>query len=384
MPADEDTKRAYVNELIEEIKAMVTEDIKDDSSLDVDSIFIGGGTPSILSGEDIKRILYTVDLQFNILPGAEISIEANPGTIEDDSKCQLWKQAGINRVSLGLQSAIDDELKLLGRIHSFADFKDSFGILRRNGFDNINVDLMSALPGQDKDSWRYSVEQVLLLEPEHISAYGLIIEEGTPFHEKYSAEDEKRAAGEDTKLLPGEDMERAMYTMTKDILQAAGYQRYEISNYSKPGRECRHNIKYWTGKDYLGLGLGASSLIRGKRYKNIVDLSDYLGMYTDEKYYYYNNVYEEVTTLSLKDKMEEFVFLGLRMMKGIDPKEFNNSFAINEFAGQAASFENIYLESFEEFERQGLLELKDKYWRLTDKGIDVSNFVLSELLLEDE
>ena len=175
-----------------------------------------------------------------------------------------------------------------------------------------------------------------------------------------------------------------MYTMTKDILQAAGYQRYEISNYSKPGRECRHNIKYWTGKDYLGLGLGASSLIRGKRYKNIVDLSDYLGMYTDEKYYYYNNVYEEVTTLSLKDKMEEFVFLGLRMMKGIDPKEFNNSFAINEFAGQAASFENIYLESFEEFERQGLLELKDKYWRLTDKGIDVSNFVLSELLLEDE
>lgn len=344
-PADEAVREQYIDALKEEIRQQKSFG----SEYKVISIFIGGGTPSILEGAQIAEILKEIRNYFAMEVDAEITIECNPGTLSED-KLSCYKKSGINRLSLGLQSADNQELKLLGRIHTYEEFLESFSLARKVGFGNLNVDLMSALPGQTKESWQETLRQVIALNPEHISAYSLIIEEGTPFYERY------KPGGREEYLLPDEDMERQMYYDTRDILGAAGYERYEISNYAKPGFECRHNLGYWERREYLGLGLGASSLIKGIRYQNHKKLSAYLkGDYT----------HEEVQKLTRKEEQEETMFLGLRKAEGILLTE---------------ELLEVYKETLQRLQQKGLLLWEGGRVRLTDLGIDVSNYALAEFL----
>lgn len=341
-PAGEKTREKYVERLLEEIRQ--TEFLS--KEYQVVTVFFGGGTPSILEGEQIQNILKQLKSQFHFREDAEITIEANPGTV-DREKLLQYRKAGINRISFGLQSADNRELRLLGRIHTWEQFLESFRLARETGFENMNVDLMSALPGQTPESYRKTLERVLELEPEHISAYSLIIEEGTPFYEKYENHPE---------LLPPEDEERQMYYDTKEILHVHGYERYEISNYAKPGYACRHNLGYWNRTDYKGYGLGAASLLNNVRYSNETDLQKYLeGKFAGNE--------EHLTEQAIR---EEYFFLGLRKMEGVNP--------------------GIYREHYEKLLRrlqmQQLLSEKNGKIYLTEKGIDVSNYVLAQFLDE--
>lgn len=261
-PAGREVQAQYVDRLLEEIQkaAPLAEDYE------VVSAFFGGGTPSILPKEEIGRVMELLHRQFDWKADAEVTIEANPGTV-DGRKLDAYRSFGINRISFGLQSADNEELQKLGRIHTWEQFLESYESARAVGFTNINVDLMSALPGQTRKSWQETLQKVLVLNPEHISAYSLIIEEGTPFYEKYADHPE---------LLPPEDEERQMYYDTKRILAEQGYERYEISNYARKGYACRHNLGYWSRRDYKGFGLGASSLLNSVRSTVQEDLTEYL------------------------------------------------------------------------------------------------------------
>lgn len=354
--APERVYQEYVEKLMEEIYGQ-SADFQD---YVVSSIFLGGGTPSILPAELVEALFVVLYDCFDIARDAEITIEANPGTLTME-KLQTYRRCGIDRLSIGLQSADDEELRTLGRIHCFDDFLKSFQRARQAGFTNINVDLMSALPGQSVQSWKNTLRKVMMLKPEHISAYSLIIEEGTPFYERYH---------EDQSTFPDEDMDRDMYHLTKELMAAQGYQRYEISNYAKPGYECRHNIGYWTGVDYLGLGLGSSSYTHGFRYHNVTDLDEYLSLDLSQA----GAAARDIQELSLKDKMEEFMFLGLRLMKGVSGSEFFQRFGVNMW--------NVYGEVFARLKAQGLIEEQLPKVRLTEMGIDVSNAVLCEFLLD--
>lgn len=352
-------QRAYAEKLTEEIIAEST-GVKD---YQVSTIFIGGGTPSVLPSDCMEQIMAAVWQHYDVKEDAEITIEANPGTLTEE-KLKIYRMAGINRISLGLQSADDWELRLLGRIHTYDDFLKSFQRVRLAGFDNVNVDLMSALPGQTMESWEKTMKKVLMLRPEHISAYSLIVEPGTPFYDKYGC------LGEAYPPLPDEDTEREMYYMTEQILLDHGYERYEISNYSRPGKECRHNIGYWTGVDYLGLGLGASSYVSGYRFRKECDLSVYLDIHTGKEFP--GNLYRDINFLTTKEKMEEFMFLGLRMIKGVSGSSFAEKFGHNMW--------NIYGKQIEKLEKEGLLEVRKPEIKLTSKGIDLSNYALSQFI----
>lgn len=355
-PADEKTIEAYVEKLIDEIyvHAVSNRDVI------VTTVFFGGGTPSILSGNQMQRIMAFLKAGFQIAEDAEISMEANPGTVTKE-KLESYREAGMNRISFGLQSTNNEELKLLGRIHTFEEFLKSFKLARESGFDNINVDLISAIPRQTVESWEKSVRQVVSLEPEHISAYSLIIEEGTSFAKIYG----EGAKGEAE--LPNEEDERLMYQLTEEILEAAGYHRYEISNYAKEGKECRHNLGYWERKNYLGIGLGASSLIDNVRYKNTDDLQRYLEQSSNLEV-----IQEDRELISKIEQMEEYIFLGLRKMRGISIREFESIFG--------KSLEECYGENIKRMMQAGLLAIEDDFLRLTRKGIDVSNYVFAEIL----
>ena len=341
-PAEAEVQRQYLEMLLKEIgdyKTLLNE-------RNISTIFFGGGTPSILDGYAIFMIMEKIRSLGEISENAEISIEANPGTVTEE-KLQWWKKAGINRISFGLQSADNEELKRLGRIHTWEDFVENYQLARKCGFENINVDLMSALPGQTVDSWKETMEKLTALNPEHISAYSLIIEEGTPFFEAY---------GEHPELLPTEEDERAMYYETKTFLAFKGYERYEISNYAKPGYECRHNLSYWERVDYLGLGLGAASLLGNVRKSNQTQLTEYLK----------GNFEGEEEILSEISAMEEYFFLGLRKMQGVD----------------ITLYEEQYKVVVDKLMQEGLLERQGNRIRLTELGIDVSNYVMSEFLVE--
>lgn len=345
-PAGEGLRAEYVEALKEELrqKKGFGENHR------VTSVFFGGGTPSILEGTQLAGILEEARRCFVVSENAEITVECNPGTLTED-KLLCYKRSGVNRLSLGLQSADDGELRLLGRIHTFEEFLESFSLARRMGFENLNVDLMSALPGQTKESWKKTLNRVLELRPEHISAYSLMIEEGTPFYERYGP------GGPEAHRLPDEDTERQMYYDTRDLLRSAGYERYEISNYAKPGKECRHNLGYWERREYLGLGLGAASLIKNVRYRNQEDLSAYL-----RRAY----AYEETVVLTENEELEETMFLGLRKMEGV---------------ALTKKLLGVYEPVFEKLEREGLLLRENGRARLTELGIDVSNYALAEFLL---
>lgn len=350
-PASHEQKRAYVDALIQEIKNSTGCDM-----YHVISIFFGGGTPSLLPGDWIGEIMTALRERFDISKDAEITIEANPGTV-DKEKLSRYRRAGINRISFGCQSADNTELKKLGRIHTWEEFLESYSLARACGFENINVDLMSGLPEQTVDSWKSTLQKVIDLGPEHISAYSLIVEEGTPFCDM-----------EEALKLPDEESERQMYEWTGRMLQENGYEQYEISNYAKAGKECRHNIGYWIGREYLGLGLGSSSLIDKCRFVNCDNLSEYMEMSDDPK-----RLYREIQELTKENQMEEFMILGLRMTWGISEKEFGKRFDIG--------IDEVYGDIINKYCETGHLNRTNDRIYFTGKGISVSNRILAEFLL---
>ena len=350
-------QRQYADALIQEIRA------SEPGKRMVSSVYIGGGTPSVLDPQWLKDILEVVMQNFSVAEDAEISMECNPGTVTQ-AKFEIYRQMGINRISFGLQSAHDEELRRLGRIHTWREFLESYRLARKAGIDNVNVDVMSGLPGQTADGYLDTLKKVVGLDPEHISAYSLILEEGTPFYQKYYNTPLE-------KELPNEDAEREMYWKGRKFLEGQGYPCYEISNYSKRGRECRHNIGYWTGKEYLGLGLGAASLLYGKRFHNTDNMKQYLSLAKMPE-----QIRVEEETVTKRRAMEEFVFLGLRMSEGIDTAEFERRFG--------CAFDRIYRHVYPRLLDIGVLEEREGRLFLTKKGIDVSNPVLAEFLLDGE
>ena len=361
-PGDEQTKIEYVEALLHEIRAQAP--LYDGH--EVKTVFFGGGTPSLLSGEQIRRIMDCLHTVFSFSAeegGAEVTMEANPGTLTPE-KLADYRRAGINRLSIGLQSASDEELKALGRIHTWKDFLCSYELARKEGFANINIDLMSALPGQTPGGWMETLEKTVRLKPEHISAYSLIIEEGTPFYEMYG----EAAAPRGCKALPTEEEDRLMYGQTKVFLAEAGYGRYEISNYSLPGFACRHNISYWERTDYAGFGLGAASLYGKERFANTADRKKYQENSTRPEL-----IREKEPTLTTEDEMAEFMFLGLRMIRGIAKADFSDAFG--------CPIEEIYGNVLEKYEAMGLLREENGRIFLSREGIHVSNSVMSEFLL---
>lgn len=471
-PSDLQTQAEYMDQLRSEILSSGPWY----ADYEVSTIFIGGGTPSALEPEQITLLMQAVHRAFQVAADAEITIEANPGT-RLAGKLPAYRAAGINRISLGLQSANNEELKLLGRIHRFEDFLMAFQQARMAGFTNINVDLMSAVPGQTVDSWKNTLKKIIMLKPEHISAYSLIIEEGTPFGEHYGCEEERKQRekqerreamlcreadcgvkmdhaaeadrvvetdhaaeadcgvetdhavesdrvvegnhraesdrvaegnhgaesghvveerieagsqgpiigdfwhGRDSKKpdplyqwppLVDEEEERRMYHLTKTLLAEAGYQRYEISNYAKPGQECRHNIGYWTGVEYLGFGLGASSYVNGCRFSNVEDMKTYQNL--DFSLDGLELLHGDIHTQSRKEQMEEFMFLGLRMTEGVSDAAFTQTFGVH--------MDSVYGGVIEKMVKHGLLVQDERNLALTDWGMDVSNYVMSEFLLD--
>lgn len=346
--ADADTIEKYVQALIREIESVEIETEK----YKVVTVFVGGGTPSVLKGEQIERIFAAVRDRFGLGEAEEITIEANPGTVTRE-KLRSYKRAGINRISFGLQSANNEELKMLGRIHTYEEFLESYRLAREEGFTNINVDLISAIPKQTLESWKRTVDAILKLNPEHISAYSLIVEAGTPFEKLYGE------GGSREEELPEEETERVIYQKTKEWLKKAGYERYEISNYAKKGYACRHNLGYWERKEYLGLGLGASSLIGNVRFQNTDEMQIYLQYADNEEKRMLNR-----EVLTREEELEETIFLGLRKMEGISKKEV----------------EKEYGKQIEKMICQGFLEEENGKIRLTERGIDISNYVFAEIL----
>lgn len=358
---EEWTQETYTQALLREIGAWRGKENKK-----VSSVFVGGGTPSILSVRRMEEIFEALRESFFLAEDAEITIECNPGTLEKE-KLEVYKCLGVNRLSLGLQSAKNEELRLLGRIHTWETFLESFQMARKAGFENLNVDLISALPGQTVESWRETLEKTIALSPEHISAYSLIIEEGTPFYQEYEEDAKIREAGGDPQFLPSEDAERQMYEDTEKILGNAGYSRYEISNYAKPGMACQHNMGYWQRKEYIGLGLGASSLYREGRWRNPENLLEYCNRKQDmpER--------KDLQKLSRKDQMEETMFLGLRLMEGVEEEAFFREFG--------CTCREVYGEVLDRLEDQGLLKEENGRIFLTSHGIDISNYCMAEFLL---
>jgi len=379
-------KQAYVDALLGEMDFW-KETLRKQYSLK--TVFIGGGTPTCLMPEQLLQIgakLFTI---WKPDKEIEFTMEANPGTITA-GHIQVMKEIGVNRISLGLQSAQNEELAALGRIHTFEEFLQSYGRLRESGFRNINIDLMADIPGQTIESYRQTLKTVLALKPEHISSYSLIVEEGTPFYKMQE---------EGLLIIPDEDTDREMYALTKKLLQENGYTRYEISNYAREGRECLHNLTYWQMGEYLGIGLGAASYFSGYRFQNTRQMEAYqrqFGEFGKMKSVNSNGCQNQANSLEAVDclkegiieteafeklgkreEMEEFVFLGLRMMEGISLSEYQNRFGVD--------FREQYSGVLESLLEKSLLAESRNHDRiyLTSRGIDVSNRVLAEFLLAD-
>lgn len=361
-PACDGEMESYVNLLLREIKEQSV--FYGDHR--VVSIFLGGGTPSLLPARDAGRILEQVRDGFSVAEDAETTIECNPGTVTAE-KLADYITHGINRLSIGLQSTDDEELARIGRIHDYGSFLETYSLARAAGFDNINIDLMAGLPGQCMASYRRTLERVVALSPEHISAYSLILEEGTPLYVNQNAY-----------RFPDEDEDREMYELTGTVLGEAGFHRYEISNYAREGRECRHNKVYWRRGDYVGFGLGASSMVGNVRWKNPDAQADYAACVKEEiqSEPFAKMLRQtgrcEVQPLTLQEQMEEFMFLGLRLTEGVDLGEFRQYFA--------KSADEIYGKQIGMFEKQGLMERAGERLRLTPRGIDVSNAVFAAFL----
>lgn len=364
-PADDAVKYAYTKALINEIrntadKQVIDKQINDNQTRDkITSIFFGGGTPSVLPDGCIADILMAVRDCFDIEDDAEITMECNPGTV-NESRLSEYRAAGVNRLSFGLQSADNNELKMLGRIHTFEQFVESFRLARKAGFNNINVDLMSAIPGQTEATLENTFDKVMALQPEHISVYSLILEDGT-----YLADNIDKFPP-----VPDEDEDRRMYHMTNERLHSAGYERYEISNYSRKGFECRHNLLYWNRGEYYGFGCSAADFIGNERYSDIRDVKKYIELNGDIE-----KLHENIEILTKEDAIEEFMFLGLRKMAGVDVMDFQRRFGV--------PIENVYAKEIEHNVDKGLLIRQGDMLKLTEYGIDICNTVMSDFILTD-
>ena len=359
MPASDEVREAYLKTLLHEIRT----EAPHYREYEIVTVFLGGGTPSVLTEGQTGRLMEAMKESFLLRPDAEITMEVNPGTVTKE-KLTSYVRLGINRLSIGMQSTDNATLKKLGRIHTFEQFLDCFHLTGEAGFQNVNVDVMSALPGQTFTEYCSGLETVLALGGplKHISAYSLILEEGTPFFERYGENGE--GVREPQYRLPDEDTERRMYQATGEILEKHGFYRYEISNYALPGYECRHNERYWTRDEYAGFGIGAASLVGNRRWKNGTHMGQYLaaGGFPPK---------EEDMVLSVEEQMEEFMFLGLRRMQGIDRETFRQEFG--------TGLEEIYGKEISVLKQQGLLWEKDRIM-LTKRGIDVSNYVFEKFL----
>lgn len=351
----EEKFNAYAYALEQEIEK------RGEKSLDymVTSIFFGGGTPTVLSDELLSSLLERVKASFNIADEAEITIEANPGTMGEE-KAMALREMGFNRLSMGVQAWQNHLLSILGRVHTIEEFQNNFKNARKAGFDNINVDIMFALPTQTFAEWKETLERITNLKPEHISAYSLIIEEGTPFYEKFEK-------GE--LLETDEELDREMYHYAVAFLANKGYQQYEISNFAKHERESRHNKIYWQTTPYLGLGLGAHSYFRGSRFHNTYDLDKYILAEGE-----INRLEEEHEMLSKKASMEEFMFLGLRLTEGVSFKVFSQRFGVK--------MKEVYNKVISDLLERNLLRQTKEGIALTERGIDLSNQVFTEFLLD--
>ena len=351
-PATSEIKQQYMEALCREIMEKGAEY----EGYHITSVFIGGGTPSCVEPEWIEKLMRLLRENYDLSEETEITMEMNPGTV-DRASLEIYYHAGINRLSMGLQSARSEELAVLGRIHSYEQFLEAYFTARKIGFLNINVDIISGLPGQTLEDYMETLSKVTELDPppEHISAYSLIVEEGTPFYEAYER---------DELNLPDEETDRSMYESTRTFLQQKGYERYEISNYAKKGFECRHNIGYWERKHYVGFGIGAASLVENVRFRN-----------GDSLDWYIQNPCESVTDvegLSVEEQMAEMMFLGLRMEKGVSFQRFQEVFGV--------SLIKVYGKVIEKHVQEGLLQIKEDQVFLTLKGMDVSNYVMADFL----
>lgn len=377
-PASIKERKAYGRILLKEIRAalsLLSEYLPE-------SVYIGGGTPSLFPPEWYDQLGSLFDLAWgNLWREREVTMEANPGTLTAEN-LKGYRSAGINRLSMGLQSMVDSELKTLGRIHTFNEFVENYKNAVAAGFSNINVDLMSGIPGQTLSSCLESLERVIDLEPQHISSYSLILEEGTPFYTMYAEGGKVKKP-----FLPNEEEERLMYHESGRILREAGYLRYEISNYAREGFEAVHNTRYWKRKEYLGFGIGAASFLSGYRFRNPADIKEYernvkgyegnlneckesVKAYKED----FLNGRCEIQKIDETAAMEEFMFLGLRMAEGVSKDEFYNEFG--------RKINSVYKDVIAKYVAFGLLKDTSSNIFLTDRGIDVSNQVMAGFLME--
>ncbi|EIF2085503.1 radical SAM family heme chaperone HemW [Clostridium perfringens] len=346
-------RKAYIEALNKEIISLREKH----NNLEINTIFIGGGTPSVLEADELECLLKEV-AKLNMAKDIEYSMECNPGNLTEE-KLEVMKKYGVNRISMGLQAKQDNLLKGLGRIHNYKTFKENFLLAKKVGFNNINVDLMFGLPNQRLNEWEETLREIISLEPAHISAYSLIIEEGTAFYNLY----------ENDKLkLPTEEEERKMYHLAKKILEENGFNQYEISNYAKDGKECRHNLAYWNMDNWIGVGSAAASYINGKRIKNISSVEEYINSINEK-----GEAIEEIINNSKNDNMEEFMFMGLRKINGIDENEFKNRFSMN--------INDVYGEILNKYIGEGLLIRDSGRIFLSEKGIEISNIIMADFLL---
>lgn len=378
-PADTSVQHAYTLALCRELEFFGAQARKKREHLR--SVFIGGGTPSWLDAADMERILLTLRKNFDLGPETEFTLECNPGTVTRE-KLLMYKKYGVNRLSIGMQSADEKELQLLGRIHTFAQFLKTFQMARELHFNNINVDVMTGLPYQNWETLKKTLEKTVRLAPEHISAYGLMIEEGTPFYQMYAQDVKRRERGEATVALPDEDAELELLKKTRDFLKSRGYVQYEISNFAKKGRNCRHNMGYWERVPYLGCGIGAASFLDGKRCGNVTDINEYIRRCGqlgngadagDAGQRYDSPLWESCEALSVQDAMAEFMFLGLRLREGVSRIRFGQTFGM--------SVETVYGKALEKLEQEELLVCENDRIFLTERGMDVSNIALAEFLI---
>lgn len=347
-PGRGDAWSAYLSALAEEWRQWLPKL----ESAEIATVFFGGGTPSLLPAKAMERLLGEILDSGRVRADAEITMEANPGTVSPD-KLRRLRRAGVNRLSLGAQSFSDALLRSLGRIHRASDIADAVAMAQDADFDNLNLDLMYALPGQSLSDWRETLDAAMALCPEHLSAYSLIVEPGTPLH----ADVERGAVS-----LPDEDETMAQQRETVGRLAAGGYGRYEISNYARPGFECRHNLVYWNRGDYLGLGCAAHSLMDGERFENPRSLEEYLAgarRLNREK-------------LTRADAMEETLMLSTRTTRGMSLRAYAEDFGVD--------FEKAHEKKLRRLVQLGLVRLEDGFLRLTEKGMELQNAVVVELM----
>ncbi|HAT4140709.1 radical SAM family heme chaperone HemW [Clostridium perfringens] len=346
-------RKAYIEALNKEIISLREKH----NNLEINTIFIGGGTPSVLESDELEYLLKEV-AKLNMAKDIEYSMECNPGNLTEE-KLEVMKKYGVNRISMGLQAKQDNLLKGLGRIHNYKTFKENFLLAKKVGFNNINVDLMFGLPNQKLNEWEETLREIISLEPAHISAYSLIIEEGTAFYNLYENNNLK---------LPTEEEERKMYHLAKKILEENGFNQYEISNYAKKGKECRHNLAYWNMDNWIGVGSASASYMDGKRIKNISSVEEYINSINEK-----GEAIEEIINNSKNDNMEEFMFMGLRKINGIDENEFKNRFSMN--------INDVYGEIINKYIDAGLLIRESGRIFLSEKGIEISNIIMADFLL---